>query len=65
MNIDPYKVALISHVNYDRIITRGMTTGQLQENNTSNTCNGDASILWNKAPESVWSAKTLGCAKKC
>ena len=65
MNIDnfPNKVAPISHVNSDRT-TRGMKIGQLQENNTPNTCIGDASRLCNKAPESVQSAKTLGCAKK-
>jgi hypothetical protein len=61
---NPNKVTTVNHSNSDRI-TRGMMIGPLQENNTPCTCLGDATRLWNKAPETVKAAKTLNGAKKC
>ena len=59
---NPNKVKTINHSNSDRT-TRGMTSGLLQENNTPNTCLGDATRLWNKAPDTVRTPQTLNGAK--
>ena len=42
--------------------SRGKAKGNLRENNTSKTCIGDASRLWNKAPDHIRS--TMGSATK-
>ena len=44
--------------------SRGKAKGNLKENNTPKTCIGDASRLWNKAPDTIRSAMTLWSAKK-
>ena len=59
----PNKVKVIKHDQTDRT-SRGMTKGLLQENITPKTCIGDAVRLWNKAPETIRSAKSLAIAKK-
>ena len=56
-------VNVIKHDQSDRT-SRGMTKGLLQENSTPKTCIGDAVRLWNKAPETIRSAKSLAIAKK-
>ena len=51
----------------DARITRGVTFEKLVEEGssilTSNSCIGDATKLWNKAPEAVRATKTLNTAK--
>ena len=59
----PNQVNVIKHDQSDRT-SRGMTKGLLQENSTPKTCIGDAVRLWNKAPETIRSAKSLAIAKK-
>ena len=47
--------------------TRGVTNGKLIEEGTSNlmvnSCIGDATRLWNRAPEGIKTSKTLFSAK--
>jgi hypothetical protein len=40
-----------------------MKFGLLHENNTPSACSGDATRLWNKAPDAVRTFKTINGAK--
>ena len=44
--------------------TRGVNTGKLIEPKILNTCIGNATRLWNKAPNAIKNSKSISVAKK-